>query len=556
MRKIVLTSFSAFFLFSLCLLVIVSSPANAQSDCVDYDVASYPKKVNNTWYDWNTVWNFTNLKQVKRTGLNISNGNFKGLLEFLPASYKVQGNEAKKYPVIIFFHGFGSRGTGTEAELCKLFKDKGSDLATHLAIPGRVERSTGLFSQSTGETTMEFIVISPQFSQYNRPLTYSASDPYPSANEVEDVIDYVEQNYRIDERRIYLTGLSNGANMITEYAASSVDRAKRVAAIMPVALCSQLNHISNTSRGIDATNIGLAKLRTWFVYCEIDGCGATGTIAETDKDVPNNWVSAISAVPGAVPPRYTILTNSGSATAQLYNCSDTLLHDAWSRAYDPNFRASFNYPNGFGSPATRANDGQNENIYEWFAQSQSAILPVTLKEFTARLTNNKVELKWITTDEKDNASFTIERAGADQKFSSIGSLPGAGDNTGEKTYTFTDASPLSDLSYYRLVQTDIDGEKTYFEIRKILNQKEKTNSVIVSPNPFIADISAFIIVDKSQKVFISLTDINGRILKATSGIYSPGSTEIKIKASDLLKGVYLLRISGENFSMARKVIKN
>jgi predicted esterase len=541
----------------LCALIIVffsHLSLSAQSDCVDYDIGSYPKKIENTWYEWNPVWNFTNLKQIKRTGLNVGTY-FKGLLEYKPASYSAAGNQNKKYPVIIFFHGYGSRGTGTAADLCKLFKDKGSDLATHLAIPGRVERNNSLFTQPAGEETMEFLVISPQFDQYTR--SGNATTGYPSFNEVEKVIDYVEQNYRVDPRRIYLTGLSNGANMIMEYAASSLDRAKRIAAVMPVALCSRLDHESNTSRGIDAKYIGQAKLKTWFVYCEIDGCGATGTIAQTDLDVPNNWVSAISAVPGAVKPRYTILTSSGSATAQLYNCSDTLLHDAWSRAYDPNFKASFNYPSGFGSPLTRSNDNQNQNIYEWFAQQQSAVLPVTLKEFTARLlSDRKVELKWITTDEKNNALFTIERAGGDQKFTPIASIPGGINNIGEKVYSYTDANPLSSLSFYRLVQTDVDGTKTYFEIRKILNQAGNINSVIVSPNPFTSEVSAFLTVEKSQKVSISLTDMNGRILKTSISIYSRGMSEVKINSSDLPKGVYLLKMSGENFSSSKKVIKN
>lgn len=543
------TSFASFLILSL-----LPTITHAQS-CVDYDINAYPKTVNGQQYQWNgAAWNFTNLKQVKRTNITVPGTTlFKGLLEYLPASYNAQGNSTKKYPVIIFFHGYGSRGSGSAADLCRLFKDRGSDLATHLSIPGRVERNTGLFTQSIGETTQEFIVISPQFSDYAR--NEDGTGNYPSFNEVEDVIDYVEDHYRIDTRRIYLTGLSNGANMIVEYAASSVARAKRVAAIMPVALCSQLNHVSNTSRGIDAKNIGIAKLKTWFVYCEIDGCGAAGTIAQTDKDVPNNWVDAINSVQGAIPPRYTILTNSGSATANLYNCSDSLLHDAWSRAYDPNFTASYTYPNNT-VPTTRTNDGVNENIYEWFAQQTNAVLPVELKEFTARLSNKKVELKWITTDEKDNASFTIERAGADQKFAAIATVPGAGNSTGEKIYTYTDVSPLSNLSFYRLVQTDIDGTKTYFDIRKILNQPNLASSVIISPNPFSSELSAFVSVDKSQKVFISLSDLNGRILKTSTGIYSPGSSEIKLNATDLPKGVYLFKISGENFSTSKKVIKN
>lgn len=505
-------------------------------------------------YDWNPLWNFTNLKQTKRADITIPGTDlFNGLLEFLPASYNAQGNSQKKYPVIIFFHGYGSRGSGSAADLCKLFKDRGSDLATHLSIPGRVERQTANFKQSIGETTVEFLVISPQFNDYNR--KEDGTGNYPSYQAVEDVIDYVEATYRIDKRRIYLTGLSNGANMITEYAASSVARAKRVAAIMPVALCSQLNHASNVNRHIDAKNIGLAKLKTWFVYCEIDGCGAPGTIAETDLDVPNNWVDAINSVPGAIPPRYTILTNSGTSTANLYNCSDSLLHDAWSRAYDPNFTASYKYPNNK-NPTTRTNDGVNQNIYQWFAEQQNAVLPVELKEFTARLSNKKVELKWITTDEKNNASFTIERSGADQKFSPLVTVPGAIDSDGEKEYNYTDGSPLSNLSFYRLVQTDIDGTKTYFDIRKIINQVGNVSSVVVSPNPFTSELSAFVSVDKSQKVMVTLTDLNGRILKSSIGMYSPGSTEIKLNSTDLPKGVYLLKISGENFSTSKKVIRN
>jgi predicted esterase len=539
---------------SVFILIICSTSFfSSAQDCVDYDIASYPKNIGGTSYAWNgTAWNFTNLKQTKKSGLDIGGtGFFNGLLEYLPPSYSLPANSSKNYPVIIFFHGYASRGFGSSAELCRLFKDKGSDLATHLSIPGRVERQTSNFAPTVTGTTHEFIVISPQFNQYTR-LVSGTPDHFPSFNEVEDVIDYVEANYRIDPRRIYLTGLSNGANMITEYAASSLERAKRVAAIMPVALCSQVDHVNNTSRGIDATYIGQAKLKTWFVYCEIDGCGATGTVAETDMDVPQGWVNAIKAVPGNEPPRYTILRNLNPAT--LYNCSDTLLHDAWSRAYDPNFTASFNYVNG--DPSTGTNDGVNQNIYEWFAQQQNVILPVKLKEFTARLHNNKVELKWITTDEKDNASFTVERAGDDQRFSGITTIPGAVDNIGEKEYSFTDASPLSGLSYYRLVQTDLDGTKTYFDIRKILNQQGRSNTVVVSPNPFVSDVSAFLSIDRSQKVIVTVADMNGRTFKSFSGVFSAGSSEIKFGASELPKGVYLVKVSGETFNVLKKVIKN
>ena len=538
---------------SIVLLTISFFQVLAQQ-CVDFDKARYPiyigrwenGTVTNAPIYWNPVWNFADpLVQTKKTNITIpGTGLFKGLLEYKPASYSQPANSQKKYPVIIYFHGNGSSGNGTTQDLCRLFKDTREDLQTHIAIPGRVERSTALFTQNTGSETLEYLVISPQFNFYRR-LEPNQPDSFPTAYHVEKVIDYVEANYRIDKRRIYLTGYSNGANMITEYAASSLARAKRIAALAPVSLCSIEDHPDNVSRGYSADYIGQAKLKTWFIYCEVDNCG----FGSNDFA----WVNKIKAVAGHEPPRFTILRKRAQSPARsptLYECSDTLLHDAWSRAYNPDFKASFVNGDAYGT-----NDGINKNIYEWFASAQAAVLPVVLKSYTARLYNGNVELNWVTTDEKDNASFTIERAGADQQFKPIGTVPGAVNNSGELKYSFTDNNPLSGLSHYRLVQNDIDGQKTYFEIKKIINKKDNRAVAVVSPNPFGAELSAFINLDRSEKVHFALTDMTGKILRRTNGIYGEGSTEVKLKSSDLASGIYFLRISGESFAVTQKVMK-
>lgn len=522
--------------------------ASAQN-CTDIDKPRYPIIINgvetspgvyqNTSFSWNNTWNFSSLKQTRVTGLDIGGTDlFHGLFQYLPPSYSLSQNSTKEYPVIIYFHGGGSVGNGSADQLCRLFKDLGTDLNTHLSIPGKVERNTSLFTQTISGETLEYIVISPQFSEYKRLV---ANEHFPTANEVEDVIDYVESHYRIDPRRIYLTGFSNGANMITEYAASSLARAKRVAAIMPVALCSQRLHADNTSRGYSATYIGQAKLKTWFVYCESDNCGGAG-----DFDVPVDWTNAIKAISGHSPPRITVLKNQNPAS--LYNCSDTLLHDAWSRAYDPNFRASFDLNTGL-------NDGVNLNMYEWFSNQVNTLLPVKLKSFTAKLENDNGVLNWVTTDERDNASFTIERAGADQQFTAIGSVPGAVNNKGEKSYSFTDTDPLEGIGFYRLVQIDVDGGKNYFEIKKILNRKDAGTAVIAAPNPFTGSVSAFVSLERAQKVSITVSDMNGKIIQTSSGNYAKGNSEIKLRSEELPKGVYLLKVSGIDFSSTLKILK-
>jgi predicted esterase len=523
----------------LIALLSIASMSFGQTITTKFDCENY-----GTTTPWSPLWNFTDISQRMFSNVNFGNGFFHGYLEHLPASYNKPENASKTYPVIIFFHGYASRGDGSPLNLCRLFKDMGGDLATHLSIPGRIERQPALFTQNDGVTNREFIVISPQFNEYTR-LQEGKTDHFPSANEVDLVIDYVEDHYRIDSRRIYLTGLSNGANMITEYAASSLARAKRVAAIMPISLCSQRTHVNNTSRGIDAKYIGQAKLKTWFVYCEGDNCGFGPALK-----VPLDWVNAINAVPGAIAPRYTMLyKRTASQSPSLYSCSDTLWHDAWSRAYNPDFKAVYNTANS-------TYQSTPQNIYTWFAASTNAVLPVVMKDYIARFNNGDVEISWVTTDEKNNASFTIERAGEDQHFTPIGTIPGLGDHTGEQPYSFIDKNPLSGINLYRLVQTDIDGEKTYFEIKKILNKPGGGPAIMVSPNPFVNTISAFISLDRSQKIGITVTDMTGKVLKSSNAVFGPGNAEIKLNASDLPAGMYFLRVHGENLTFTSKVVKN
>lgn len=434
----------------------------AQTSCVNYD-SRYPITTSTgKKYLWNPLWNFYNMKLKKFSGLNIGGDNyFNGMMQYVPPSYYYSSNSTKKYPLIISFHGGASSGYGSSTELCRMFKDRGGDSAGHKTFPGRVERSTSHLTQYYNGIKYEYIVIAPQFNKYIR-LKPGVPDQFPSAKQVENVINYIVARFRIDPRRIYLTGYSTGANMIIEYAGSSVSRARRVAAIMPVALCSKLGHSNNTSRGIFAKNIGLAKLKSWFVYCDGDNCGNSAYY-----NISNPWVDSIMKVPGSARPRYTRLRNINPAT--LYNCSDSLLHDAWSRAFDPNFRVSHYYKPTY---TVGANDGINLNMYQWFIRQL-------------------------------NTAIT------------------------------TSASVLDET------------------LPDLLSE----SSIVVSPNPFSSYVSAYLSLNKSQKVLIAVTDITGRFVKLKQGTFAQGNSEVKIDLTNIPGGVYIMNVAGENFKATHKIIK-
>jgi len=211
-------------------------------------------------------------------------------------------------------------------------------------------------------------------------------------------------------------------------------------------------------------------------------------------------------------------------------------HDTWTTIYNANFRYN------------------GTNLYEWFIQYQRSSLPVVLKSFNARLQQGKVLIDWVTSTEVDASNFIIEKAGPDQQFSELATIKASGNTAADKAYSFADDRPLAGLSYYRLVQTDIDGGKHYFRTAKILNRSGK-QVIIAAPNPFSNELSVYLKLSKRQKVTIVIADANGRIVQSMSRIYNEDHTELPVNTTHLSKGIYFLRAKGEGFSETHKLIR-
>jgi hypothetical protein len=431
-----------------------------------------------------------------------------GYLEQLPDDY--YSSPTKKFPLFIFFHGANEGGPGTSETLCRLVGG-----LWWWAPPVLVELNKWphYATDQTGKKH-SFILISPQMEYFGDP-----------SNTINKLLDYLSARYRVDASRIYLTGLSAGAHYVDDYVGSSQANAKRIAAVAPVSPCSGIN-------SQQASTISNAGLHLWAFKCLQDDCGG--------GQVGNQIVNSINAVnPSA---NLAVVTNLGPQQAVACN---SYTHDTWGTAYDSAFRQNVN--------------GRNVSMYDWmlgFTNGTTAgPLPVTLKDFTARLSDGKVYLRWTTDAEVNSKRFGIERAGASQQFIEVAGIPAAGISTGGKTYEWVDDKPLANLSFYRLSQTDIDGEKQYFPIRKILNRVKWDRSAIVSPNPFTTDLSVYLNVEKAQRVTISLNDMNGKRLKVVYGMYKEGAAEVNVAAGNLPRGVYLLKIEGESFSETQKVLK-
>jgi predicted MPP superfamily phosphohydrolase len=174
-------------------------------------------------------------------------------------------------------------------------------------------------------------------------------------------------------------------------------------------------------------------------------------------------------------------------------------------------------------------------------------LPVLLNSFSATLDNNSVLLDWSTSVEQDNKFFTIERSDDGNNFQLLKNINGSGNSATVKNYHTVDNAPLQGTSYYRLSQTNSNGNKTYFDTKKINYNPVRSFSYLVS-NSGAGSISVLISTLKLDNLSLSVTDMLGREVWHKNITAAPGNTKQELK---LQKGAYILTVNntaGERIS--------
>lgn len=178
-------------------------------------------------------------------------------------------------------------------------------------------------------------------------------------------------------------------------------------------------------------------------------------------------------------------------------------------------------------------------------------LSINLKDFSVLKVGERVLAKWETLNEVNNDYFTIERmTDLPDEWEVIGTVKGSGNSTEPITYTFYDNEPYRrGTSYYRLKQTDFNGEFFYFE-PKIINF-EGDADILIFPQPATNEM---VIEWNGYDGEIQLYSLLGE--KMDVPYHREGSSYV-FNTSQLSSGVYsaLFLINGELITAQKVVIK-
>lgn len=188
-------------------------------------------------------------------------------------------------------------------------------------------------------------------------------------------------------------------------------------------------------------------------------------------------------------------------------------------------------PNPLIGPATLSSDG---------------ILPIKLAGFEARLGKNVVNLDWTTVLEANSDHFAVERStDGGSHWQTLGTVAARGFSSVAVNYSFTDQSPATGVSQYRLQLVDRDGKYAYSPIKVV--RSGLISGVSVFPNPAKDYVNISLGSEAVANLSIRLVNQSGQVL-IEKKLSNAAGTTLSLPVNSYPTGNYLVLVTGADGS--------
>ena len=190
------------------------------------------------------------------------------------------------------------------------------------------------------------------------------------------------------------------------------------------------------------------------------------------------------------------------------------------------------------------------------ANAAGTALPVELLYFNANKTAlATVNCMWSTATEINNDYFTIESSEDGVNFKAIGIVKGAGNANEVLNYQFEDKDLLKSLRYYRLKQTDFDGQFTYSNIVVVKNERSADFILEIYPNPTHQYVYVKNNFSQNTNFVIEIVDMLGKKVFEQHMYKTEGNSVDKIDVSLLHSGTYYLKVQNATSTKVHAFVK-
>jgi len=183
--------------------------------------------------------------------------------------------------------------------------------------------------------------------------------------------------------------------------------------------------------------------------------------------------------------------------------------------------------------------------------------PVELLNYTGKVLPEGNQLNWATATETDNDYFTLERSADGNNFTAIATIDGAGTTISAVSYTYLDRNAPNGVSYYRLSQTDFNGQTKVAGIVS-LNRTGNNKPLAfnyVAPVPVIDVANIAFTTAATGQYSLKVFDVTGRLVYQLPIDANSGNNTVTVDMSTASAGVYFVTLTNGTDMVSTKLVK-
>lgn len=163
---------------------------------------------------------------------------------------------------------------------------------------------------------------------------------------------------------------------------------------------------------------------------------------------------------------------------------------------------------------------------------------VDLLTFSTEVKDNVVYLNWKTKTEVNNDYFTIERSKNGIDFSPLKDISGSGKSGFVTNYMTEDDDPFAGISYYRLKQTNFDGQSSVVAMTGVEVKEAGLCSLFILPGS--NEMNLVINSQTEDELVVTITDSNAKSVYSEK-IKVSNQRIVSMPKGVLGKGVYYVQ---------------
>ena len=192
---------------------------------------------------------------------------------------------------------------------------------------------------------------------------------------------------------------------------------------------------------------------------------------------------------------------------------------------------------------------KGQNTLHLKAYEPAILMPIIISKWIVTNLSESVLLEWTTSSEENNSYFIVERSTNGRDWEKIGKVLGAGTASTTHSYSLEDTHPVAGISYYRLKQTDFNGEYSYSSVKCVNRPKETEDYMTIYTN---ANTNTFVAEGESiAACTIEVHDILGhKITNISFNTINP--SKVAISVENLPVGTYIVTCCNKS----KTVVKN